>query len=126
MAENRIVPVNETNLAVITEKRNHLLSLATALTISDAKSYEFACELAKGISVLRASIVDEFAEEKDHRYKAHRAVCDLEKRYLDGLSEPDKMLRGKITAWNVEQDTLQREQERSAREQALREAEDRR
>jgi hypothetical protein len=126
MAENRIVPFNETNLAVITDKRNHLLSLATALTISDAKSYEFACELAKGISGLRTSIVDEFAEEKDRRYKAHRAVCDLEKRYLDGVVEPDKIVRGKISSWNEEQDKLQREQERLAREKAEEEAEERR
>ena len=125
-AENRIVPFNETNLVVITEKRNHLLSLATALTITDAKSYEFACELAKGVSALRTSIVDEFAEEKDRRYKAHRAVCDLEKRYLDGLVEPDKMLRAKITAYNEEQDKLQREQERIARDKAEKEAEERR
>jgi hypothetical protein len=117
--------VPQQQITQIETGRNRLLERAQSLNIVDADTYGVACDIVKGIAELRKTITDDFKPAKEAAFAAHRAICSQEKSHLDALSEPDRIVRGKISGYTAEQEKLRREQEAAAREKARKEAEER-
>jgi hypothetical protein len=125
MATAVVSSVSEEQIQTIQTGRNRLLERAKSLVVNSVENYQTACEIVKGIAELRKMIEADFKPAKSSAYDTWKAICAQEKNHLDGLSEPDRIVRSKISDYNVEQERIRREEERKAREVAERQAEER-
>jgi len=114
-----VVPQEEKPSTQLASRANDVTSRAAALQIKDQASYEQAVELAKGMKAL----ADE--AEAAHRpvikkaYDAHRAATALLASIVDPINTAVRLLKGKIGAWDTEQERLRRiEEDRIRAEQA--------
>lgn len=134
-----LVPITHEQEQAIETRRMTLLDAAESLAISDADTEAEAWSLVNRIGELKKMIVTDFSDSKAAAHAAHKAICDQEKSHLDRLMEPDRIVRGKLSAWADEKDRLLREaqriqqerenarvaeENRIAREKAEKEAED--
>ncbi len=129
---NSLTPITlESQIEKIESKRNGLLDRAKELVIKDAETKQIAWDLLNGIAELRKDITADFADSKKKAYDAWKAICGQENKHLQNLDEPDKLIRGKLSAYETEckriqeqLDRQQREAARKAQEQAQKAAEE--
>jgi hypothetical protein len=112
--------------ARITERALTMPEQARAITITDAPSYERACEFLKAIKGLRQEIADVFDSHIKRAFDAHRALC-AEKRDAEApLAEAERIVKNGLVAWDRVQEQQREAERRRLEEEARREAEDRR
>lgn len=125
MATAEIMPtVSEQKIQVIEDQQRSLLQRAQDLIIATAADYKVACDLVKGIAELKKMIGDDFKDSKSAAHKAWKTICDQEKKHLDAIAEPDRLLRNKISEYTTEQERVRRQQEEIERQKAQKVAEE--
>jgi hypothetical protein len=96
------------------------------ITVTDAHSQEFANQTLLTIAQLRKQVVDTWKPMKDAAYKAHRTVCEQERKVDAPLAQADTHLRTQVSNYiRAEQQRAREEEqriERENRERADREA----
>jgi hypothetical protein len=93
---------------------------ANALQVCDQQTYELAGTLLSSIQTLRREIKDTFAKPKDLAHKAHKAICDAEKKHDSPLAAAEIRVKTKAGTWASE------EKKRRERAELQRQAEERR
>lgn len=119
-----IIQVPTETIQAITAKRGDLLTQAQALTIRDEASYRIAGELALAIKALRDEIVADFAKPKKLAHDAHKSICAQEKKHLEELEAPDKLVRAKLGTYAAEIERKRQDAEREAIAAATRKAQE--
>lgn len=99
---------------------------ANAIRIVDQATYDLAAAMIKEIVGLKAQAQAEFREPKQKAYETHKAICDMESRYVKPLDEARQIIRQAIGSWDSKQRRLREEAETKLREEARRQAEDER
>jgi hypothetical protein len=69
---------------------------------------------------LRKEAIEHHAPIKAATHAAHKAACDAEAKILKPIEEAERLVKRVISDWNTEQQRIQRERERLAREEAER------
>lgn len=115
---NRILPVTEEQIRTIETGRSRLLERAHSLIISDPATEAIGWALINGIADLEKAIVEDFSVSKKAAHGAWKAICAQEAGHLEKLEEPDRIVRGKLAAWDGEKKRIQAEADRKAREEA--------
>ena len=117
--------VGETALVISVEQeraievgQSRLLLAAQDLVIDNLDAEKVGWEIVNGIGGLRTVIQDDFAESKRASHTAWKAIVAQEKGHLDRLEEPDRIVRGKLSAWAAEKERIRAEAERKLREEA--------
>lgn len=93
---------------------------AAALTITTPDSYVSAGELLKGIKALRAKIAETFEPHIKRAFEAHRALVAERRAAEDPLTSAEAVIKGKLVAYDTEQERLRREEEARQRAEAKR------
>jgi hypothetical protein len=99
---------------------------AAALVITTAESYTGAAELLKAIKGLRAKIAETFGPHIKRAFDAHKALVAEQRAAEDPLTQAESAIKGKLIAYDREQERIRREAEAAAREAARRDEEQRR
>lgn len=99
---------------------------AAALAITTPESYVSAGELLKGIKALRAKIAETFDPHIKRALEAHRALVAERRAAEDPLTAAEGVIKGKLVAYDAEQERLRRLEEQRVREEARRQEEIRR
>ena len=106
-------------------QRLTLVAQAEALVVDSPESEEVAWAIVNGIGELTKRITADFAPSRTaaHQawtaaHQAWKAIVAQEKGHLARLEEPDKIVRGKLSAWEQEKRRRQAEIDRKAREAA--------
>ena len=76
-----------------------------------------------GIKGLRNEIADTFNEPIQKAFQAHRAIVALKKNVEAPLEDAERIIKGAVGAFHLEQQRIRQELERKAREEAERQAE---
>lgn len=93
-----------------------MIDEAKAVQITDDDSYQDAAAKLRRVAMLQRSIRDGFAESKESAYKTHKSITQLEASLLAFPAEAERIIKGKISAYTVEQERQRRIRE--AEEQA--------
>src|SRR3954466_7491379 len=112
MSTAQLITVSQTAIEQIEGKRSSLLAQAQHLTIRDDASYRSAGELALAIKALRDDIIADFAKPKKLAHDAHKSICAQEKKHLEELETPDRLVRQKLSAYALEQERKRQDAER--------------
>jgi hypothetical protein len=80
-----------------------LLGQAKTLIIKDQQTYDCMVEVFDAACQMEAQIKADFEKPKSDAHKAHKAICDLEKKYLKPVSEAKDITSRAIGAWDAEQ-----------------------
>lgn len=97
---------------------------AKAISIRDQQTYDQAAAKFQGVSALEREIVDHYKPMKDAAHRAHKTVCDSEKKVLAPVQEAKQILSRSIGAWDAEQERVRREEQRRLEEEARKRAEE--
>lgn len=109
----------------LSNKGQALVLRAEVVTgIVDQASHDRCAEIFAVACQMEKEIKDEYAEMKDLAFKAHRAVCDSEKRVLGPVLNVKQRLSLILGGWAAEQTRLKSEEERRLRLAAEKRAED--
>jgi len=117
-AVTALVPVTEEREREIEARHNRLLVEAQHLVVDSLDGEKHAWEIVNGIGALKKAIEADFRPSKMGAHGAWKAVCAQEAGHLDRLNEPDKIVRGKLSAWETDKRRIQAEIERKAHEEA--------
>jgi hypothetical protein len=98
-------------------KAVHLRESAQAIRIIDHGSYATAQHMLLHIVTVRREIVDAHAEAKRKAHEAHRAVCELERRFLEPVEAAEEFLKAAIGKYDMEQRRIREVEERKQREE---------
>jgi len=121
--ETALVPMpSEERVRAIESGRATLLARAEALVVDSAESEQIAWACVNAIGALRKAIEADFGPARKATHMAWKAVVGQEKRHVDALVEPDRIVRGKLSDWETEKRRRQAEAERVAHEKAMAEA----
>jgi hypothetical protein len=118
------IQVPDKTLQQITHKRDELLTQAKAIEVHDEATYRQAGELALAIAELKKTITADFAAAKEAAHRAHKAICDQERKHLEALKEPDTILRGKLAKYATDQEKARQMAEEAAIQAARKKAEE--
>ncbi len=124
------VAVIGTSCGVETEQEKELTSTvsnvevaANDFAINTAKDYEKAGAFGRELKRLAEQVKDYWKIPKDLAHKAHADICAKEKAMLAPIQTAEKVLKAKMSAYNVEQERVRREAEEAARKAAREAAE---
>jgi len=99
-------------------QRLTLVAQAEALVVDSPECEKVAWAIVNGIGELTKRITADFAPSRTAAHQAWKAIVAQEKGHLARLEEPDKIVRGKLSAWEQEKRRRQAEIDRKAREAA--------
>lgn len=99
---------------------------ARAVVIATADAYVLAAELTKGIKALRARIAETFDPHIQRAHQAHKALVAEKAAAERPLTEAETVIKGKLIAYDAEQDRIRRAEERRLAEEARKAEEARR
>lgn len=99
---------------------------ATALTIRTPDDYRGAAGLLRGIKDLRAKIQGTFKPHIERAFAAHRALVAEQRQAEAPLVDAEATIKRKLSAYDVEQERVRRQEETRLRELARQEEERRR
>lgn len=105
------------------EKGLSLLEQARTLRIEDQQTYDQVVQVFDAACQMEAAIKADFEKPKSAAHKAHKLVCDLEKKYLGPVSEAKEITSRAIGTWDAEQKRLAEEEQKRLEAQALKRAE---
>jgi hypothetical protein len=97
---------------------------AAAVAITDQESYDGAVELLKGVKGLRKEAEAHHRPVIEAAYRAHKAATDALNRIDDPLKQAETQVKGRIGAWDMEQERRRREEQRRLEEEARRKQEE--
>lgn len=100
-------------------KSAHLTAQATAIEVVDPTTQERASEVLLAIASIRREIAETFKPMKDAAFKAHRVVCDQERKLDEPLATAELQLKLRISGFIKTQERLAREAEEAARQAEL-------
>ena len=110
----------------VAQKASLLVQNAVTLRVTDPTTQHQASQVLLAIAALRKEVADTFKPMKDAAFKAHRTVCEQEKKHDQPLADAERAVKTQIGNFVAEQNRLAREAEEAARkaerERAEREA----
>jgi len=110
----------------VAQKANLLVQNATTIKVIDPTTQHQASQVLLAIAAIRKEISDTFKPMKDAAFRAHRTICEQEKKHDKPLAEAEDAVKKQIGTFVAEQQRLAREAEEAARkaerERAEREA----
>ncbi len=114
-----------------TKRAENLLTLAESCRVVDVASMDLAAVFVRQIDGEIKAVKETFGLPKERAHQAHKAMCEAEKKHLGERESVKRIVKGKIGAYQTEQERerreeqarLQREAQRQADEEALRRAE---
>lgn len=118
-----VIPINST---AVREEALTWPNRARAAAITDVVSYTLACEMLKGIKLLRGRIAETFDSHIKRAFDAHRALCKEKQDAEAPLTDAERILKTALAAWDTEQEQMRREEERRLSELARQQEESRR
>jgi hypothetical protein len=115
-----VVEPEDENQAVekVARKSDLLVQNAHNIRVIDQTTQLQASDFLLGIKAIRGEIADTFKPMKDAAFRAHRVICDQEKKLDAPLAEAEVKVKAQIGAFVQEQQRIAR-----AAEEALRKAE---
>jgi len=96
---------------------------AKIIRIANGTEYAAAAEMLKNVVSMRKQVEETFSPMKDAAYKAHRAVCDQEKKIMAPVAEAESYLRRTIADYTVKENEARRAEERRLMEEDRRQKE---
>ena len=98
---------------------------ASAIIIKDQPSYDLAVDFLKGVKALRNEAEAHHRPVIDAAHKAHKAAVEALKRIDAPLEQAERVVKGTMSAWTIEQERIRREEEERLRveQEKAREAE---
>ena len=110
----------------VAQKASLLVQSAVTLKVTDPATQNQASQVLLAIAALRKEVADTFKPMKDAAFKAHRTICEQEKKHDQPLADAERAVKAQIGTFVAEQQQLAREAEEAARkaerERAEREA----
>lgn len=103
---------------VLEQQALSLPDRAQRVNITDQPSYTYASGLLIDFAALENQIKLHHGPIKEAAHKAHKAACDAEKRVLEPVTLGKNILKGKIAAWEEEQEKIRLEAQRRQEEEA--------
>lgn len=98
-------------------KREVMTVSQTEITVVDQITYAAANDMIGRLQAIRKEVVARFAEPKRKAAEAHKAVCGLEKSFLEPVDEKIHLLKNSTTSWYAaEQRRIAAEEERRRKE----------
>lgn len=114
-----IVPPEPLDTSALSADAALLIRDAEAVTIIDDDSYIAACNFGKGVMALKKRITDFFAPRKQRWHEGHAFECKCERDELANPERAEKIIKGKVLAWQAaerqRQDNERRDLEAKAR-----------
>lgn len=89
---------------------------ARALCISDAATYQGACEFLKGVKALRDEIAETFDPHIKRAHEAHKALLREKSEAEAPLADAERIAKSALVAYDREQERIRRDE--AARQQA--------
>lgn len=108
----------------IEEKALTITERAQAVQITDQPTYDGAVELLRGVKALRKEAEAHHRPMIEAAYRAHKAATDALKRIDDPLKQAESHVKGRIGAWDMEQERIRREAQQRLEAEARRKAEE--
>ncbi len=97
---------------------------AKAALITDHESYHGVAEFLLGIKALRKKIAETFDPHIKRAFEAHRALTKEKADAETPLTDAETLIKGRLAAWDTEQERLRLEAQRVADEKARQSEED--
>lgn len=102
------------NEAEIERKVPALVDQASAIVIRDQDSMSAANDFSIAIKRMRKEIDEAFDPIIEAAHVAHKIALDKKRKYIEPVDAAEKMVKGKIGAYLIEQDRIRKEAERRA------------
>ncbi len=99
----------------VAQKASLLVQNATSIKVVDPTTQHQASEILLAIAKLRKEVADTFRPMKEAAFRAHRTVCEQEKRHDEPLANAERAVKDQIGKFVAEQNRLAREAEEAAR-----------
>lgn len=96
---------------------------AEGTLVTNDEEYQSAAEFGRAIKAKANEITAFFKPMKDAAHKAHKEVCEREKKMLEPLAKAEKLVKQAMGAYVTEQERKHKEAEEAARRAAAAEAE---
>ena len=96
---------------------------AEGTLVTNDEEYQSAAEFGRAIKAKANEITAFFKPMKDAAHKAHKEVCEREKKMLGPLAKAEKLVKQAMGAYVTEQERKRKEAEEAARRAAAAEAE---
>ena len=106
----------------VAQKSSLVVQSAMNTKVVDVTTQIQASELLLAVAKMRKEVADTFGPMKEAAYRAHRTVCEQEKKHDGPLEQAEKALKAQIGAFVDAQKRLAREAEEAARKRAQEEA----
>ena len=106
----------------VAQKSSLVVQSATSIKVCDVTTQMQASELLLAVAKMRKEVADTFGPMKEAAYRAHRTICEQEKKHDGPLEQAEKALKAQIGAFVAEQKRLAQEAEEAARKKAQEEA----
>ncbi len=110
------VPENENQeVEKVAQKTSLLVQNATSIKVTDETTQIHASDTLLAIAALAREVQETFKPMKDAAFKAHRTICEQEKKHLEPLQRAEISLKGEISKFITEQRRIAAEAEDEAR-----------
>jgi len=100
------------------------LEQAQALTIVTASDYTAADNFCVGLKGLEKEVDEAYDENISAAFKAHRGLVAKKNKYVEPIIAARKIIKGKMGAWNTEQEIKRKNEEARLQAEAQKQAED--
>jgi len=88
----------------LTQDVQPVIVQSTQLQVATKDDYYNASEFLKDIKSAQKKVVEFFEDMKANTYKAWKEICNKEKSFLDPLSGAERLVKGKMLEWKLEED----------------------
>lgn len=110
----------------VVEKALTFPDRAKALRITDAQTYEAACDFLKGIKALRMEIAETFDPHVKRAHEAHRALLKEKADAEAPLAEAERIAKSALVVYDQEQERIRRIEQQRQQAELRRQEEERR
>jgi len=115
MTTSAVATKVSTSLASVITEAKEIKERIASLTITDEPSHLVAVETSSIITRLKKMVEKARKEQVDPLNAEVKDINTHFKQYSDRLDELDKSVRGKLSAWDVEQERIRQEREERQR-----------
>lgn len=88
---------------------------AQHIVIASPAQYQYATDFVKKLKEQMGKVTQLFEESKTNAHKAHKSVCELEKKMLLPLQNAESVIKTAMSNWAMEQKRIERENEERIR-----------
>lgn len=99
----------------VAQKASLLVQNAKSIKVIDPTTQHQASQTLLAIASLRREVADTFKPMKDAAFRAHRTICEQEKKHDGPLAEAEAVVKSQIGGFVQRQQQLAREAEETAR-----------